>query len=329
MKKLVSVVLMLCLALACAPAAAEPTNYGPYTLDLSKGDYTTAEGLETQCVCGSLNEIFFNELAAYDVPTGNFDLDNNGTWDVHLSFEMSSGGSDVKTITASELPTNSVSDSKTFDLKGERLEDYGIYCYYGPFKFQFPVTAVQVETTYSDASGVYRIEDGEAVFMKPAKTSVTNAKVPDTIMVKGESIPVTVIAASAFRGNQKKLTKVTIGKNVKEIGMNAFFKCTKLKTVSGGANVEIIGGCAFQGCTKLTRFTIGANVKEIGKKAFYKCAALKKITIKTKLLTAQSVGSSAFKGINKTATIKVPKAVKKEYTKWLLKKGVKKTMKIK
>ena len=35
------------------------------------------------------------------------------------------------------------------------------------------------------------------------------------------------------------------------------------------------------------------------------------------------------KGINAGATIKVPKAVKKDYSKWLLKKGVKKTMKIK
>ncbi len=76
-------------------------------------------------------------------------------------------------------------------------------------------------------------------------------------------------------------------------------------------------------------FTFAPMVNKIGKKAFYKCAALKKITIKSTLLTAKTVGSSAFKGINAGATIKVPKAVKKEYTKWLLKKGIKKTMKIK
>ncbi len=182
---------------------------------------------------------------------------------------------------------------------------------------------------YADSTGSYTLEDGSAVFVKPAKTNITSGNVPDTITVNGVALPVTKIAPSAFRGNQKKLTKVTIGKNVIEIGKNAFYGCKNLKTVSGGANVEVIGGCAFQGCTKLTKFTIGTKVKEIGRKAFYKCTALKKITIKSKLLTANTVGASAFKGIQSNATIKVPKAVKKEYTKWLLKKGVKKTMKIK
>ena len=97
----------------------------------------------------------------------------------------------------------------------------------------------------------------------------------------------------------------------------------------GGANLEIIGDSAFSGCKALKTFTIGAKVTRIGKRAFYKCSALRKITIKTRLLTAKTVGASAFKGIYPAATIKVPKAVKKDYTKWLLKKGVKKTMKIK
>ncbi len=164
--------------------------------------------------------------------------------------------------------------------------------------------------------------------MKPAKKDASRIKIPDTVTVASMTVPVTRIADNAFKG-QKKLTKVTIGKNIKEIGKNAFAKCVKLKTVSGGANLEIIGDSAFSGCKALTRFTIGAKVTKIGKKAFYKCSALKKITIKSKLLTKSTVGSAAFKGIYKTATIKVPKAVKKDYSKWLLKKGVKKTMKIK
>ena len=183
--------------------------------------------------------------------------------------------------------------------------------------------------TYTDDTGVYAIENGEATFQRPSRTNVSSVKVPDTVTIGTLTVPVTKIGPSAFRAHQKKLTKVTIGKNVKEIGKNAFFKCTKLKTVSGGANLEIIGGSAFQNCTKLTKFTIGAKVKEIGKKAFFKCSALKTITFKSRLLIAKTVGANAFKGIKANATIKVPKAVKKEYTKWLLKKGVKKTMKIK
>ena len=153
-------------------------------------------------------------------------------------------------------------------------------------------------------------------------------KIPDTVKVGNTTVPVTKIADNAFKG-EKKLSKVTIGANIKEIGKNAFANCAKLKTVSGGANLEIIGDSAFSGCKALKKFTIGAKVIKIGKKAFYKCAALKKLTIKSVLLTKSTVGSSAFKGINASATIKVPKAVKKDYSKWLLKKGIKKTMKIK
>ena len=54
---------------------------------------------------------------------------------------------------------------------------------------------------------------------------------------------------------------------------------------------------------------------------------MKSITIKSKKL--RKVGAGAFKGINKKATINVPKAKKKAYTKLLKGKGQAKTVKIK
>ena len=86
--------------------------------------------------------------------------------------------------------------------------------------------------------------------------------------------------------------------------------------------VTAIGANAFKKCTKLKKVTIGKYVSKIGKKAFYKCKKLKTIVIKTKKLSAKKVGSKAFKGINKRATIKVPKSKYKTYKKWLKKKGV-------
>ncbi|MCD8018756.1 MAG: leucine-rich repeat domain-containing protein, partial [Clostridiales bacterium] len=67
-----------------------------------------------------------------------------------------------------------------------------------------------------------------------------------------------------------------------------------------------IGAQAFANCKKLTKITVPANVTTIGKKAFYNCKKLKTFTIKSKKLT--SVGNKAITGINKKATIKVPKA---------------------
>ena len=335
MKKWLSIVLMFCLALACVPAAADSLCAGPYTLDLSKGPVTfswesynsmdwdefkeTPEGK----LCNTCYAAEATGLIVYlggDSESGYYrsrwDLDYDGSADMYVTEDYT-----VFTTTFEVAPTNTCGVSITLDVAMPASNSVSLP-YYSPLTI-----VLSLPETYSDAAGSYAIENGEAAFVKPAKAAAS-ANVPDSITVSGVTVPVTKIADNAFKG-QKKLTKVTIGANIKEIGKNAFANCAKLKTIKGGANVEIIGDSAFSGCKALKSFTIGAKVVKIGKKAFYKCSALKKITIKSKLLTAKTVGSSAFKGIYKTATIKVPKAVKKDYSKWLLKKGIKKTMKIK
>ena len=126
----------------------------------------------------------------------------------------------------------------------------------------------------------------------------------------------------------------TVLTGLKTVAYKAPSKKT-VKTVSIPASVKISGKTykvvsiskdAFKGCSKLTAVTIGKNVGKIGAKAFYGCKKLKKVTFKTTKLTAGKVGSNAFKGIYKKAVIKSPKSKKKAYKKFLLKKGMKKTM---
>ena len=341
MKKLVSIILLVCLAAACMPALA-----ATFTFDISSGTLTL-DSVETQekefmqslykareegaVIMGDergnvIDGLFF-VFTDYPASTAyQYDLDKDGKWDLWCVQTIYTEYRYV--IECTRLETTAIKGSYTV-----KVADPGI-----PFSeliFVFPGGASEPEpgpetvTSYTDATGVYLIgSNGEASYEGMLNTNMTSAKIPASITVNGKTYPVTKIADNAFRKNTK-LKKATIGSNIKEIGKNAFNGCTKLVKVSGGANLEIIGDSAFAGCKALKAFTIGAKVKSIGKKAFNKCAALKKITIKTNLLTAGTVGSSAFKGIYKTATIKVPKAVKKDYSKWLLKKGVKKTMKIK
>ncbi len=345
MKKRLAIILMLCLLAACAQAMAKDnyTHVGQGVLDISKGayilDYSMGEiytdAFFEKDIVRMVNTLWAasktGKIETVEPPAGSpyamyYSLDGDDTADLYI-LQTNSSSKNHMEIGAAE--TNSCGPvfvleigTETFPTGHSTPVDYG---YYSPLMIIFPGGSMSA----SDNTGAYELtENGEAVFVRPAKKGASSVKIPDTVTVAGMTVPVTRIADNAFKG-QKKLTKVTIGKNIKEIGKNAFAKCVKLKTVSGGANLEIIGDSAFSGCKALTRFTIGAKVTKIGKKAFYKCAALKKITIKSKLLTKDTVGSSAFKGIYKTATIKVPKAVKKDYTKWLLKKGVKKTMKIK
>lgn len=133
----------------------------------------------------------------------------------------------------------------------------------------------------------------------------TKIKVPDTVTVDGVTYKVIKVADSALSGN-KKVTSVTIGKNVTAIGKNAFKNCTKLKSVDIKSTVlNQIGANAFNGDKKLT-----------------------KITLKSTKLTKKSVGKNALKGTNKKLVIKVPKKKVSTYKKYFAGKG-NKTVKVK
>lgn len=79
------------------------------------------------------------------------------------------------------------------------------------------------------------------------KKSLRSVTIPATVKVQGTSYKVTAIGKSAFK-NCRKLTKVTIGKNVQTIGANAFYKAGKLKNVNIKSKViKTVGKNAFKG----------------------------------------------------------------------------------
>ena len=71
--------------------------------------------------------------------------------------------------------------------------------------------------------------------------------IPDTITYLGKKYKVTAIKAGACR-KQPKLKQVVIGKNVKNIGKQAFYQCKKLKKVQIKSKcLQKVGKQAFQG----------------------------------------------------------------------------------
>ena len=211
-------------------------------------------------------------------------------------------------------------------------------------------------STIKDKKGVsYKVtksdvKNGTVTYKKASSNVSGKVTIPDKVTIDGIVYKVTAIEANAFKKN-KKITKVTIGKYVTSIGKNAFAGCTKLTSVTIGKKVKTIGASAFAGCSKLktlklgeavttisdkafykcvalTKVTIPSKVSKIGKSAFYGCKKLKTITIKTTKLTSKKVGSKAFKGTPKNATVKVPKKSLKAYKKFLVKKGIHKKAKI-
>lgn len=125
--------------------------------------------------------------------------------------------------------------------------------------------------------------------------------------IKYEIISTDSTKTVGFANGKKNSKKITIPATVKIKG-----KTFKVKSIKSNA---------FKNSKKLTTLVIGANVKIIEKNAFKGCKNLKKITIKSKKLTAAKVAKNAFKGINKNATVKVPKNKVKAYTKIVKTKG--------
>lgn len=171
-------------------------------------------------------------------------------------------------------------------------------------------------------------KNGTVEYVKLMNKKATKVTVPAKVTMNGITYKVVSIGKNAFK-KHKEIKKITIGSNVKTVGTDAFYGCKKLSTVSMGKNVTTIGNKAFYKCTALAKITIPSKVKKIGKQAFYGCKKLKNITIKSKKLTQKNVGSKAFKGIHKKATVKVPKSKVKTYKKLLKAKGITKKVKVK
>lgn len=166
-------------------------------------------------------------------------------------------------------------------------------------------------TKFKDAAGnQYKVTGSDqknptVEYVKPKSNAKRNIKIPATARYAGVTYKVTSVADKAFRNN-KKVTNITVGTNVKSIGRSAFEKCTKLKTV-----------------------TVGKNVTKIGKNAFGGCKNLKTLTIKSAKLTKKGLASGSFKGITKKTVVKVPKGKVKAYKKLLQSKGLDKKVKVK
>ncbi len=195
----------------------------------------------------------------------------------------------------------------------------------------------EYEITGTSESGNYEVTVLPGVLTvkeKPADNSGNDESGDDGTSEKDDQTQVDLP-----KKDDRVLTSTAVYKVVKsgdlsdEIGIVTYVKPRKktVKEVTIPSAVTIdgikykvtaIANNAFKNCTKLKKVTIGKNVSKIGKKAFYKCKKLKTIVIKTKKLSAKKVGGKAFKGINKKATIKVPKTKYKSYKKWLKKKGV-------
>ena len=147
-------------------------------------------------------------------------------------------------------------------------------------------TIPSVGTKLKDAAGkaVYKVTSADKTnptveYTAPVNKNAKSVTIPATIKVNGITYKVTSIAKNAFKNN-KKLTKIIIGKNVASIGAKAFYGCKKLKSITIKT-------------TKLTGKKVGKQVfKKIHAKATIKVPKSKFKAYK-KMLKAKGVGAKA------------------------------------
>ena len=174
--------------------------------------------------------------------------------------------------------------------------------YKGTVTKSFTIT-VKKGTSHKVGSYQYKVTGTSTVSLTGVKNNkVTKVKIPQTVEIGGKNFKVTSIGSSAFKNN-KKITSIEIGDNVKSIGTSAF-----------------------EGCTKLSKATLGKGVTEISGNAFKTCKKLGTITIKSTKL--KKVGRNALKRIKPAAKIKVPAKKLSAYKKLFKNKGQGRKVKI-
>ena len=177
----------------------------------------------------------------------------------------------------------------------------------------FGGTNAVLATVTVDKENNYYYEGGDGVIYDK-HLSEEQVNVPTKILYypmlkEGEyALPgsITTIGANVFVG-RKKLTKVTIGANVTEIGNAAFKDCTALTEVvwkkpvvsAEGVTAEeqalTFGDNVFSGCYGFTAFVLPARVTSIGEGAFQNCKYMTTFTFEDGT-GALTIGAKAFSG---------------------------------
>ena len=120
------------------------------------------------------------------------------------------------------------------------------------------------------------------MFRGPINKNCKTLDIPDKVMYRGKTYKVTEVAKASCKG-MKALKRLTIGRNVKTIGKQAFASCKKLKKVyidTKNLSSKTVGSKAFKGTPKKMTIKVPKKKKKAYKKWLRKKGVSKKAKIK-------------------------------------------------
>lgn len=130
----------------------------------------------------------------------------------------------------------------------------------------------------------------------PAGKTDTHYTIPDDVAM---------ISGGAFEGAMH-IESITIGENVKDLGVMAFRNCPKLKEVTLPQSIGHMPSGTFMECGSLTSVNIPGSFQYIGIGAFQDCTALTEVTLPQDLKT---LGESAFNNCASLQRIDIPENI--------------------
>lgn len=280
MKRVLSVLSVLCLLVTFLPAAVIAETYEDLTYSVSGGKVTITDCADT--VTGAV--VIPATIAGYPVTTiaTSAFADCTGLTAITIGANVTavetaafSGCTGLTSITVAD--GNPVYHSAGDCLIETSSKTLVAGCKNSEIPTDGSVTAI-----------------GRLAFYKCA--ALTAIVIPDNVLSVG---------ASAFEGCTG-LADVTIGNGIKSVGNSAFLDCTALGEVVIPDSVTTMGVYVFSGCTGLTSATIGNQVAAIGNSVFSGCTELMDVTIGTGVVT---IDVFAFNGCSKLTDITIPNSV--------------------
>ncbi len=201
-----------------------------------------------------------NITPAVKVTYGKETLVKDKDYTVSYSNNKNIGTAKV-TITGKGIYEKSVTKNFTITVKKNKVYTVGSYKY-------------KITNAKTNGKGTVAVSGGKSKNLKKVNIGAT-------VKIGGKSFKITSIAKGAFKG-YKKLTSVTIGKNVTKIENSAFEKCAKVKTIKiSGTGLKSVGKNAIKGINK--KATIKCPKKKLAKyKKLFKSSTGYKKTMKIK-----------------------------------------------